>query len=758
MPHPNNDFIKKFLGEDRVDPKKQAALLKKQRMDQYYQSLQETKAAPVIAENTKKSIESTIQKIFYREKDTYETTLLEAKQFEGKWVEKRTAEGIFYYNAQQDVWMNTFGVMKKTLQELLLFTVGYDSGGESKHSQHLDPVYINPQSYFSDNGSKLALYAYDNANNESTIRVYDIAYSPTLTTTLLDEVSLGAVPFTAQSSEKCFVSDDGVHLVTSCPNSQSVYLFNVPQNSLLQTITENYSNFGSKIAVDKDFYGMAISTNDLTRDPSSADTRVSSYSVSSPIMYYKRNFGSTNIQQFKKIHNHNAITNYRHSGLATWVGVGRLISLSDYYNDPPSGSLNNTCGINRCDDISCKGYNFAISNIALEIDQINYKAQFPNLSNSKFNVIKEVGFTFAPNFTNNMVYKMLGATGNVAYPFFTGITTPIQVYTDEFLTNTALSDYYMEGTVGLKNFSIVRKIDNQYIYDNSYRDSGTIPLSFAPELLSIFPSNTSYINSAYAGTFMSKMYVKYASPFSDNAFVRPVLMGAQKGLWDSYERQHLTREESVNAKVCVNTTDTYNINKFITNSIAAVGATGSTQNLNIKNIRIYRFPSTNTAGTDSYMYNDWNYSGSTYSQTPNSLSSGWVKVMYNSSDQSNLESSLSSETAGNWEVPNPPVLANPTNCPSSEFAYTVSSTILAQDIISSYVSDDRLFINFSLSTMIFKIDNTLSYKPLLFEATMTTLSGYSFTYNASGEFFGKQNNMYKYNRVTHNLDLVNTIG
>jgi hypothetical protein len=753
MPHPNSDFIKKFLGEDRVDPKKQAALLKKQRMDQYYQSLQENKVQPVIAENTKKSIESTIQKIFYREKDTYETALVEGKQFEGNWVEKRTAEGIFYYNAQQDVWMNTFGVIKKTLQELLLFTVGYDGDGKSTTSSSLS---FASQSYFSDDGSKLALYSFDIGSQQSSIGVYDISYSPTLTTTLLDTVSLGAVPFTAQSNEKCFVSNDGVHLITSCPTSQSVYLFDVAQNSLLQTITESYSNFGSKIAVDKDFYGMAISTNNLTRDPSSTDTRVSSYSVSSPIMYYKRNFGSNNTQQFKKIHNHNAITNYRHSGLATWVGVGLIINKADYYNDPPAGSLNNTCGINRCDDIACKGYNFAISNIALETDQINYKAQFPNLSNSKFNVIKEVGFTFAPNYTDNIVYKMLGATGNIAYSFFTGITTPIQVYTDEFLTNTALSDYYMEGTVGLKNFSIVRKIDNQYIYDNSYRDSGTIPLSFAPELLTF--TNQSYVNPAYDGTFMSKMYGKYASAFSDDAFVRPIRQGAQKGLWDSYERQHLTREESVNAKVCVNTTDTYNINKFITNSIAAVGATGSTQNLNIKNIRIYRFPSTNTAGTDSYMYNDWNYGGSTYSQTPNSLSSGLVKVMYKSSDQSNLESSLSSEIGGNWVAPNPPVLANPTNCPSSEFAYTVSSTILDQDIISCYVSDDRLFINFSITTMIFEIDNTLTYKPLLFEASMSTLSSYSFVYNNSGEFFGKQNNMYKYNRVTHNLDLVNTIG
>jgi hypothetical protein len=254
------------------------------------------------------------------------------------------------------------------------------------------------------------------------------------------------------------------------------------------------------------------------------------------------------------------------------------------------------------------------------------------------------------------------------------------------------------------------------------------------------------------------MYVKYASPFGDSGQLRPLRNGPQKGLWDSYERQHLTREESVNAKVCVNSTDTYNINKFITNSIAAVGATASTQNLNIKNIRIYRFPSTNTAGTDSYMYNDWNYDGSIYSQTPNSLSSGWIKVMYNLLDQSNLESSLSSETSGDWQVPNPPVLADPTNCPGSEFAYTISSSTLSQDIVSCYVSDDRLFINFSLATMVFKIDNTLSYKPLLFETSLIPLSEYSFTYNNQGEFFGKTNKMYKYNRTTHILDLVTTIG
>ena len=742
MTHPNNDFIKRFLGEQKVSPEQQKALLKKQRMENYYKSLEQKNT---LVEENKKAIDYTTRKIFSNTKTKTLVDLQEAKKAAAQWIEKLTPYGMFFYNKEQDVWMNNFGVIKKTLDELIQMV---SSGYEIISGDSSDITTV--QSFFSDSGSKLALFN----SSEETVSIYDISYTPTVSTTLLNTVNVGGIPFSGASNEKCFVSDAGEYLVLSSPNNKSVYLFDVSDDALLQTITENYSNFGSKIAIDKDFYGMAISTYDLTRNPSSTDTRVTSYGVSSPIMYYKRNFGSSSIQQFKKIHTHNAITNYRHSGLATWVGVGQINNLADYYNDPPSGSLNNTCGINRCDDIACKGYNFAISNIALETDQINYKAHFPNLSNSKFNIIKENGFSFAPNYTQNMVYKMLGATGYISYPA-PGLTTPIEVYTDEFLTQTTLSDYYMEGTVGLKNFSIVRKINNQYIYDNSYRDSGTIPLSFAPELAST--DSSSFINPDYNNTFMSKMYVKWASPFGDNAFIRPIRSGVEKGLWDSYERKYLTREESVNAKVCVNSTDTYNINKFITNSIAAIGATGSTQNLNIKNIRIYRFPSTNTDGTDSYMYNDWDYNGSAYTQTPNSLSSGWVKVMYNSSDQTNLELSLTSSTQP-WLVPTPPVLADPTNCPGSEFAYTISSSILSQDIVSCYVSDDRLFINFSLATMVFKIDNTLSYKPLLFETSLVSLSDYSFTYNNEGEFFGKTNKMYKYNRTTHILDLVTTIG
>jgi hypothetical protein len=615
-----------------------------------------------------------------------------------------------------------------------------------------NPTTPSFRSFFSDDASKVALFD----ANQQILAVYDISYTPSLTVTPVNTIDASAadVDFDG-STERCLISNDGNYLVLSSPSNSSVFFFDVFESELLQTISEDYDDFGSKIAIDKDFLGMAISTRSLTRAPSSNDTRVTSFGVSSPIMYYKRNFGSNAAQRFKKIHTQNAVTNSRHNGLATVSGVSARINLDNNYNDPPTGSLLNSCGINRCDDIACKGYNFALSNIALEADQINYKAHFPNTSNSKYNVVKDAGFTFSSNYTDSMFYKMLGATGTVTL-VPTG-TTPLVTFTDDFLAQTNLSNYFMQGTVGLKNFSITRKIDNKYIYDSSYRDSGSLSILSPPEFFTegVIPIT----NPNYNYNFMSKMYIRYYKPFSSpREQPRPQNNGVNKGKWDVYERLELVREEAINSKVCINSTDTYNISKFITNSIPS-GLTTSTQNLNIANIRIYRFPSTNIQGTDSYFYNDWSYSGSTYAQEPNSMPYGWLKVMYNSSDQTNLEASfVRSNSSFILTPPETPVLANPTSCPSSEFAYTISSSILSQDIEKCYVSDDRLFVVFTDTTMIFSIDKTKTYKPLLFEASLESLSEYSFAYNANGEYFTLETNIYKYNRTTHVLDLVGTIG
>jgi hypothetical protein len=620
-----------------------------------------------------------------------------------------------------------------------------------------NPSISSFRSFYSDDASKVALFD----ANQQIIIVYDVSYTPTLSVTALNTIdaSVADVDFDFDgSTERCLISNDGNYLVLSSPSNSSVFFFDVFESELLQTISEDYDDFGSKIAVDKDFLGMAISTRSLTRAPSSNDTRVTSFGVSSPIMYYKRNFGSNAAQRFKKIHTQNAVTNSRHNGLASLQGISLKINTIDFYNDPPLGSLFNSCGINRCDDIACKGYNFALSNIALEADQINYKAHFPNTSNSKYNVVKDAGFTFSSNYTNNMMYKVLGATGTIT--LVGGITMPLTTLTDNFVAQTTLSNYYMEGTIGLKNFSITRKVNNQYTHDGSYRDSGNLSVSIAPELNSNYGvTDLNIANPSYNYNFMSKMYTRYVLPFFGDELIRPKPNSPNKGIWD-YERYQLVREEAVSSKVCINSTDTYNISKFITNGIPSIstGVTLSTQNLNIPNIRIYRFPSTNIQGTDSYFYNDFNYTGSTFAQEPNSMPYGWLKVMYKSSDQTNLENAFIRNDASPVKPRETPVLANPTSCPSSEFAYTISSSILSQDIEKCYVSDDRLFVVFTDTTMIFSIDTTKTYKPLLFEASLESLSEYSFAYNANGEYFTLETNIYKYNRTTHVLDLVGTIG
>lgn len=804
MSHPNDDFIKKFLGEQKpvVDRRQQ-------RLQEYYDSLKNPKTT--LDETTKKHLVETATRIFrakttssdsvpfihpsehardaVREERTrqqiekekrarkqrleeYYTSkksnlekqnvspileilekskkqqLLETKQV--GWLEKKTPFGIFYFHPEQQMWMNSFGVMKRDFSEFFDVT-------DMEATDNSRPIVVTPviESFFSDSGNYLAMYT----SETSEVNIFGVTYSPSVALTLQDTVNVGNIPLSTDTERSIFVSDDGAYLVASCPANKSVYFFDVAQNSLLQTITEDYPSFGNKIAVDKDFYGMAISTPELTRTVNAYDGRITSYAISSPVCYYRRNFGSTGAQQFKKIHTHNATTNSRSNGLASWDGVSKKINLSTYYNNPPTGSLYNTCGVNRCDDIVVKGYNFALSTIALEEDQITYRAQFPNLSNPRFDVVKDPGFTFAPNYTDNMAYKMFGATGSITFPASI-VTVPLQTYTDEFLANTTASNYFMEGTFGLKNFSIIRKINNVLVPDGSYLDPATIAMTYAPELWSIITEGGSNVNTAYNFNFMSKMYIKQASPFSDNSIPRPS-HPSFGGNWDDIERRNYIREEAVNAKTALNNSHVYTISKYITNSSSVgSGVTAATQNLNIPNIRIYRFPATNTAGTDSYLYNDWGYTGATYTQEPSSDPYGWLKVMYDATDASNLESAfVRSGSFNTWAPPEVPVLADPTDCPDSEFAYPVNRSLLEQDVLSAYVSDDRLFVNFVSATMVFEINNLETYKPLLFEAALNeSLDSYSFTYNASGEFFTKENIIYKYNRTTHQLDSVTTIG
>jgi hypothetical protein len=67
MPHPNEDFIEKFLGNSPVDTKKQKELERKARLEQYYNSLNNNKIVP-LDENKKQITEYTLSKIFLKKK------------------------------------------------------------------------------------------------------------------------------------------------------------------------------------------------------------------------------------------------------------------------------------------------------------------------------------------------------------------------------------------------------------------------------------------------------------------------------------------------------------------------------------------------------------------------------------------------------------------------------------------------------------------------------------------------------------------
>ena len=61
-----------------------------------------------------------------------------------------------------------------------------------------------------------------------------------------------------------------------------------------------------------------------------------------------------------------------------------------------------------------------------------------------------------------------------------------------------------------------------------------------------------------------------------------------------------------------------------------------------KNIRIYRTFNTSEDGTNSFLYQDYDRSGTIgqASSTPDVLNNGLIKILYNSTDQTSLENSF----------------------------------------------------------------------------------------------------------------------
>lgn len=782
MPHPNDDFIKKFLGESARAPQPKPEIAKKQKQQNYEKTVKgllETTRSAILPSEVKRTLQK--QKIqekpevvsesvkFLTEKLANEPkTKIPSKiqsklkelyeQMEGIWQPQILPQGLFYHNKMTGQWMNTFGIIKNKLDEFL--SLMDESSGDGSRVVPSPPVPPNPITLvkvlsFSDEGSYLAGYAEDTEEN-GYINVYSLNYGASVTPTLEHTITLGGITFDGATGQRCLVSESGEYVVLASPDIKTVYFFDASGDSLLQTITEDYPQFGEKIAADKDFYGMAISTNELTRSADPFDGSLTSYSISSPICYYRRNFRSSSTQNFKKIHTSNSFTFSRSNGFASLEGVIGKINGTLNWGIPQTGSYEITTGVNRIDDVVAKGYNYGHASISLESDNITYRAKFPNFSNSKYDILKTSGFTFTPSYGSNMFYKAMTATGGATYSVIPPRTIPWSVFTDDFLANQQESNFFMMGTSSVKNFSIVRKINNEYIYDSSYSDTFAIQLSYLP-LLNETTGNRSLQRyySGYAGGFMDAMSLR------DSFYpTSPDLLRGAAGIpyWDRPEREGFIREEIVEAKLAINANDVYSVNKAITKSKnQGTGVTATTQNLNLEHIRIYRLPATNQNQTDAFGYNDYQKVGTGWTHSPQIEPYGLVKVMFKAADRSDLNVALND--SHNFYVPSfANLLDGPPSCPDSEFGFTASSSILSQNLQNAYVSNDRFFVNFDTTTMVFIIDNTKIYKPVIFETTLTpSLYDYAFTYNDGGEFFTKNKNIYKYNRTTNVLDLVGSL-
>jgi len=721
MPHPNDDFLNQF---GYTDPAIRRYLPGKKDIVKNYNELKNQDHSKL-----NESVSNKVGALFEKgiKKPLFENKIDSSNK---NWKLVNTPHGIFYFNSITNEWMNSFGKIANSLEDLIFFNNldFYSDGDYSKQTI---------VSFFSDDGSYVGLL------EDNLLKLYSASYSPTIEFTLEKSVSI-PIGFSGTDNQKCLISNDGNYIIFSLPSNKSVYFVNANTNHILQTITEDIPNFGSLIAADKDFLGLAISTNNLTRDPSIYDTRAVSYGASSLVCYYKRNYQSVNAQKFKKIHTTHAQMVFKKSGVDGQSFLRQFTS----YNNPTLSSLEREsstivdCGVFRFDDLKCKNYSFASSTLALREDQINYKSSFINAYSPRYLPANAPGWTFANAVTNNFQKQVV--YDNLDFPFYDFHLPP----TDDYL----IENFELTTLPGVKQFTIINKVNNQYYEDKSYlRLNPTLPIIFGKNISDIRlynPSGLTFFNENIVGSFAEKSFIRGSLIlFNQNNEV-------PSSSPNLYNIKPFINEEVLNTKIGINDTHTYHVSQILT------GVTGE----NIKNIRVYRTYNMAENNIDSFQYQDWNKStaNSLATPTPNINDSGLIKIMYSSDKSSLLESTFfnNSTMSNNYKirigvVATKPYLQNPSNCPNSEFAYPISTNILDDTITSIFVSNNFVFINFNNQTLLFSINNNLSYKPLIFEKSFSeSLKDYNFTYNNTGEFFSKNNKIYKYDTSSKNLILI----
>jgi hypothetical protein len=114
MKHPNEGFLRRFLGTDKLYQEQLKAEQKKQRVEQHF--LSKKNKQHILTEQNKTSITKTIDTVYSNRK---RTELIEQKTDLKEWKIVNTEYGLFYYNEKQKLWMNSFGVIKKSISEFI---------------------------------------------------------------------------------------------------------------------------------------------------------------------------------------------------------------------------------------------------------------------------------------------------------------------------------------------------------------------------------------------------------------------------------------------------------------------------------------------------------------------------------------------------------------------------------------------------------------------------------------------------------------
>ena len=737
MSHPNEDFLKRFLGENKISPAQQKAMLRKKRMADYFDKVNNPKPN-VLKEENKKEILAATEKIFYRAKES--SILTEAKK--QTWLEKKTPFGIFFFNPEQQVWMNSWGVVKKNFNDFFAAT-GYESSGDD--GSPISPIVPNPIELvrllsFSDEGSYLAGYAEDTQAN-SYINVYSLDYSGGVTPTLEHTVSLGGITFDGSTGQTCIVSENGAYLLLASSDIRRVYFFDVVNDVLLQTITDDSPGFGEKIAADRDFYGIAIASSQLNKAPSIYDTRSTSWDASTKIHYYKRNYTSFSNPKFKKVFSTNAHAQMRKSGIDAETLVATATGgfpQAGYGNIQLESSQSTDAGVYRVSDLKTKGYNFALSSLALKTDQIDYRAPFFNIDSPRYDFITDPGFTYPSSISiSKQAVMLVNNQPNIDLGF------------DPLPTDAQCESVFKILTLpSVKQFSLSRVLNGTVVDDKSYYSMASkAPVVWGENIPQTFltnPAGLTYFNQNIVGSYAEKTYIRGLLGLRVTTTETDTTLNNSNPVID---------EQVLNTKIGINDDHTYHVSQVLTSNT-------------VKSIRIYRSLNVGTDGIKTYNYQDYGITGTTsgVSVLPSFETVGMVKILFASADQSALENTFfdNASIASNVKqrvgpVATKPFLSNPANCPNAEFAFPVDSSIINDTILNVYCSNTLLFVNFATQTMVFDIDPASSYLPVKHRITLSSLYQYKFAYNQNGSFFSLQNDIYKFDTGTNQLVLQHSI-